>query len=137
MKIMGLDYGNARIGIAFSDLSEFLASPYSTLKRTTLENDLKYFKNLVDNFNVKKVVIGLPLEMSGNEGEISIQTKEFAKNLQEFCNVEIIFQDERLSSVEAEELLKETVKSWQKRKELLDQTAASIILQSYLDKKGD
>lgn len=135
MKIMGLDYGNARIGIAFSDSLEFLASPHSTLHRTNLEDDLKHLKNLIDNFSIKTVVIGLPLEMSGNAGEISSQTKAFAESLKNYCNVEIVFEDERLSSLEAEEYLKLTIKDWKKRKALLDQTAASIILQAYLDRK--
>lgn len=135
MKVMGLDYGKARIGVALSDIMGFLASPHSTLKRTTIENDINYLKKIIVDNNVSKVVVGLPLEMSGNKGSIAIDTEEFAKNLTKETGVEIIFVDERLSSVEAEEQLKLTIKSWEKRKQLLDQVSASIILQSYLDSK--
>jgi len=135
MKVMGLDYGKARIGVALSDIMGFLASPHSTLKRTTIQNDIEYLKKIINEFNVKTVVIGLPLEMSGNKGSIALDTEEFAETLKKEANVEIVFVDERLSSVEAEEQLKLTVKSWEKRKQLLDQVAASIILQSYLDRK--
>ena len=75
--------------------------------------------------------------MSGNEGEIAKLTKQFATTIQKETNCEIKFVDERLSSLEAEEQLKLTIKDWKKRKLLLDQVSASIILQSYLDRKGD
>ena len=135
MKIMGLDYGKARIGIALSDIMGFLATPHSTLKRTTIENDIEYLKKIINEFSVKTVVVGLPFEMSGNKGAIAKDTEEFADILKREANVEIVFVDERLSSFEAEEQLKLTIKSWEKRKQLLDQVAASIILQSYLDRK--
>ena len=135
MKVMGLDYGKARIGVALSDIMGFLASPYSTLKRTTIENDIEYLKKIINEFDVKTVVVGLPIEMSGNKGAIAQDTEEFAEILKREANVEIVFVDERLSSFEAEEQLKLTIKSWEKRKQLLDQVAASIILQSYLDRK--
>lgn len=135
MKVMGLDYGKARIGIALSDIMGFLASPHSTLKRTNLEADINYLKKIIVENAVQTVVIGLPLEMSGNKGAIALDTEEFAKTLSNETNVKIVFVDERLSSVEAEEQLKLTIKSWEKRKQLLDQVSASIILQSYLDSK--
>ena len=135
MKVMGLDYGKARIGVALSDIMGFLASPYSTLKRTTIENDIECLKKIIKEFDVKTVVVGLPIEMSGNKGAIAQDTEEFAEILKREANVEIVFVDERLSSFEAEEQLKLTIKSWEKRKQLLDQVAASIILQSYLDRK--
>lgn len=135
MKVMGLDYGKARIGVALSDIMGFLATPHSTLKRTTIEKDIEYLKKIINEFDVKTVVVGLPFEMSGNKGAIAKDTEEFACILKREANVEIVFVDERLSSVEAEEQLKLTIKSWEKRKQLLDQVAASIILQSYLDRK--
>ena len=134
-RLMGLDFGKARIGIAFSDIMGFLATPHSTLKRTNKEDDIKYLTNLINEKNVDTVVIGLPFEMSGNKGEIANAVEEFANKLKESANVKIVFVDERLSSVEAEEQLKQTIKSWEKRKQLLDQVSASIILQTYLDTK--
>ncbi|MBE5745831.1 MAG: Holliday junction resolvase RuvX [Clostridiales bacterium] len=135
MKVMGLDYGKARIGIALSDVMGFLATPFTTLKRTNLTEDISFLKKIILENSVKTVVIGLPLEMSGNKGSIAIETQEFAKLLSNEAEVEIVFVDERLSSIEAEEQLKLTIKSWEKRKQLLDQVAASIILQGYLDRK--
>lgn len=133
MKIMGLDYGERRIGIAFSDILGFLASPHSTLYRTTIDEDIEYLKKIIDENEVNTVVIGLPLEMSGNKGKTSSLVEEFAEKLKKATNVEIKFVDERLSSVEAEEYLRRTIKDWKKRKELLDSVSASIILQTYLD----
>ncbi|MGN1208169.1 MAG: Holliday junction resolvase RuvX [Christensenellales bacterium] len=135
MKIMGLDFGKARIGIALSDIMGFLASPYSTLNRTTEIEDLKFLDNIIKQYKIETVVMGYPFEMSGNRGEIAKAVEDFAEKLKEYSDVKIVFVDERLSSVEAEEQLKETVKDWKTRKKLLDQVSASIILQTYLDSK--
>lgn len=134
MKIMGIDFGLKRIGIALSDIMGFLASPYTTLYRTTLDEDLNFIKKIINENKVETVVFGLPLEMSGNSGEIVNCTKDFAERLKTLTGVKIVFVDERLSSIEAEEQLKLTIKDWKKRKLLLDQVSASIILQSYLDR---
>lgn len=134
MKIMGIDFGLKRIGIALSDIMGFLASPYTTLYRLEEQKDLEFIKKIITDNKVETVVFGLPLEMSGNSGEIVNYTKDFAEKLKNLTGVKIVFVDERLSSVEAEEQLKLTIKDWKKRKQLLDQVSASIILQSYLDR---
>lgn len=134
MKIMGIDFGLKRIGIALSDIMGFLASPYTTLYRTTMDEDLNFIKKIINENKVETVVFGLPLEMSGNSGVIVNFTKDFAERLKTLTGVKIVFVDERLSSIEAEEQLKLTIKDWKKRKLLLDQVSASIILQSYLDR---
>ena len=135
MKTMGLDFGLKRIGIALSDIMGFLATPLTTLNRTNLNDDINFLLKIIKENDVQTVVLGMPLEMSGNKGNIAKQTEEFAEILKDKANVNIVFVDERLSSLEAEEQLKLTIKSWEKRKKLLDQVAASIILQSYLDSK--
>ena len=112
-----------------------MASPLTTLKRTNLESDLVFLDNIIKQNNVSVVVIGYPYEMSGNKGKTVLLCEEFAQKLKDFSKVEIVFVDERLSSVEADEILKRTIKDWKKRKELLDQVSASIILQTYLDSK--
>lgn len=132
-KIMGLDYGDVRIGIAFSDLMGVIASAYETYKRVSEEKDLEHICNLIAEYDVKKVVIGLPYNMDGTEGIRAEVTKEFANKLIERAKVEIIYQDERLSSVSAEEALIEAGVRREKRKNLIDKVAASIILQCYLD----
>ena len=132
---MGIDFGLARIGIAFSDETKFLATPFITYRRKGEEQDIQYFLNLIKEKNVDEIVCGLPLNMQGEEQEIAKQTRAFMEKLKQFSNIEIEFVDERLSSSMAEEMLMETERDWKKRKEKLDAVAASIILQDYLDSK--
>ena len=133
MKTMGIDFGLARIGIALSDETKFLASPFITYKRKTEQEDLNYFANLIKEKKVDEIVCGLPYNMQGEEQEIAQKTREFMQKIQELTNIEIKFVDERLSSSVAEEMLKETERDWKKRKEKLDAVAAAVILQDYLD----
>lgn len=135
MKAMGIDFGLAKIGIALSDDTKFLASPFITYKRKTEQEDLIYFVNLIKDKKVDEIVCGLPYNMQGEEQEIAQKTREFMQKLQELTNLKIEFVDERLSSSMAEEMLRETERDWKKRKEKLDAVAASIILQDYLDFK--
>lgn len=133
MKTMGIDFGLARIGIALSDDTKFLASPFETYKRKCEELDIQHIVEIVKSKNVDEIVCGLPMNMAGEEQEIAKKTRDFMLKLQEQINIKIEFVDERLSSLMAEEMLKETEKDWKKRKEKLDAVAASIILQDYLD----
>lgn len=133
MKAMGIDFGLARIGIAFSDDTKFLASPFVTYKRKEMEQDLNYFVTLINEKKVDEIVCGLPMNMQGEEQEIAKKTREFMAKLQEKIEISVQFVDERLSSVLAEEMLRETERDWKKRKEKLDSVSASIILQDYLD----
>lgn len=136
MKAMGIDFGLARIGVAFSDDTKFLASPYKTYHRKNIEADLEYFVNIIKENKVDEIVCGLPMNMAGEEQEIAKKTREFMSNLQKkLKDINIVFVDERLSSVMAEEMLKETERDWKKRKERLDSVSASIILQDYLDER--
>ena len=130
---MGIDFGLSRIGIALSDDTKFLATPFETYKRKGDEIDLEYLINLINTKKVDEIVCGLPMNMAGEEQEIAKRTREFMLHLQEKLEIKIEFVDERLSSLMAEELLKETERDWKKRKEKLDAVAASIILQDYLD----
>ena len=135
MKAMGIDFGLARIGIALSDDTKFLASPYLTYKRKGEEQDILYFTNLIKEKQVDEIICGLPYNMQGEEQEIAQHTRSFMQKLSVSSGLEIKFVDERLSSSMAEEMLKETEKDWKKRKEKLDAVAASIILQDYLDER--
>jgi putative Holliday junction resolvase len=130
---MGLDYGNARIGVAFSDLSNTIASADHIYKTTVREKDLQYFAGLIKEKSVDMVVFGLPLQTDGQESEMCKVVREFAEQLSNLTGVKIAFQDERYTSFEAEEYLKEAKIKWEKRKELLDKISAQIILQNYLD----
>ena len=130
---MGLDFGKARIGVAFSDLSSTIASADHVRKSQGEENDLNYFANLIKEKSVDEVVFGLPLKTDGTESEMSLIVRSFAEKLEKVSGVQVCFQDERLTSFEAEEYLKEAGIKWEKRKELLDKVSAQIILQNYLD----
>jgi len=135
MKAMGIDFGLKRIGVAFSDETKFLASPFNVYYRKTEEEDLLYLTNLISQNKVDEIVCGLPLTMSGEEGEIAKHTKAFMAKLLLNQKLKLVFVDERLSSVLAEEILAKQEKDWRKRKLKLDAVAASIILQDYLDRR--
>lgn len=135
MKAMGIDFGLARIGIALSDDTKFLATPFQTYKRAGTEQDIQHLLDIIKTKNVDEMVCGLPMNMAGDEQEIAKKTREFMSILNEKIDININYVDERLSSLMAEEMLKETERDWKKRKEKLDAVAASIILQDYLDGK--
>lgn len=132
-KVMGLDYGEVRIGISFSDMTRLIASPFETFTRKNLDYDLAYLSNLIKEKGVKKVVFGLPLNMDGSEGERVQATREFAKQLVERSGIAVDFMDERLTSVSAENILVQANVRRDKRKKVIDKLAATIILQEYLD----
>ena len=133
MKAMGIDFGLARIGIALSDDTKFLASPFITYKRKGDEQDILYLTNLIKEKNVDQIICGLPYNMQGEEQAIAQHTRNFMQQLTSATGMQVVFVDERLSSSMAEEMLSVTEKDWKKRKEKLDAVAASIILQDYLD----
>lgn len=132
---MGIDFGMARIGIALSDETKFLATPFETYKRKNKQEDLNHIINIIKERNVDEIVCGLPYNMQGEEQDIAQQTRDFMNELLNLCSIKVEFVDERLSSIMAEEMLKSTERDWKKRKEKLDAVAASIILQDYLDSK--
>ena len=133
-KKIGLDIGTVRIGIATSDLLGIIASSYEVYKRRNLFLDAKYIASLADKLDADLFVIGLPLKMDGSEGDSVKMVKDFAEELQKYSSVPIVFQDERLSTVSAERILIESNMRREKRKGVIDQIAATIILQNYLDK---
>ena len=133
-KIIGLDIGTVRIGIATSDILGILASPYEVYKRRNMYLDVRYMKTIQDKLDADTFVIGLPLKLSGEEGESVQMVKDFAEELSKITDAKIVFQDERLSTVSAERILIESNMRREKRKNVVDQVAATIILQNYLDK---
>ena len=132
-RVMALDYGDVRIGIALSDVTRFLASGLENYNRVSLDSDCKHISQLVTNNNVKVIVIGLPLNMDGSSGVRVEKTKEFAEELRKYTDAKIEFLDERLTSVSAEKILISADVSRKKRKQVLDKLSATIILQDYLD----
>ncbi len=135
-RIMALDFGDARIGIAMSDIMKIIANGYETYKRTSEDKDLAYIASLVKPNLVDEIVFGLPVNMDGTEGDRAIKTREFAIKLGELLQgIKISFQDERLTTVTGERMLIEAGVRREKRKGVIDKIAATIILQQYLDCK--
>ena len=129
---MGLDYGDVRIGIALSDLSRTIANGLETYKCKNSEQDIAYITNLAKQNDVALFVMGLPLNMDGSEGARAEKTRAFGAKLEEISGIPVEFVDERLTSVEAEELLISAGVRREKRKEVIDKVAATLILESYL-----
>ena len=136
MKIISLDIGTVRIGIATSDIMEIIASAYEVYRRKNLNEDVKYIASLVSKLDAGEIVIGLPLKLDGSEGQSVEMAREFGEKLAQLVAVPIVYQDERLSTVSAERILIESGVRREKRKDKIDSIAATIILQTYLDKKS-
>lgn len=133
MRIMALDYGEQRIGIAMTDLLKMLASPYDIYYRKQTDEDYNFFLALIKEQEVDTIVMGLPTNMEGEEQEITQKARNFGAKLQKLSNCKLVFVDERMSSVIADDILKQTERDWKKRKAQLDKYAAMVILQDYLD----
>ena len=136
MKILALDIGTVRIGIATSDIMEIIASAYEVYRRKNLDADVKYIADIVSKLEVGEIVIGLPLKLDGTEGQSVELARDFGEKLKELVNLPIVYQDERLSTVTAQKILIESGMRREKRKDKVDSIAATIILQTYLDKKS-
>ncbi len=136
MRKMGLDYGDVRIGIAFSDLLGIIANGYESYTRINLDKDLDYLSNLAKKNDVDEIIIGLPINMDGTEGERVVKTREFGSLLSKCSGLKVNYIDERLSSVSAERLLIEADVRRENRKKVIDKVSATIILQSFLDKNS-
>ncbi len=134
MRKMSLDLGDRRIGIALSDLMGIIASGYETYTRCgNAQKDLDYIVSLIKEKQVDTVVLGLPVNMDGTEGERALLSREFGEKLKALVDVKVDFLDERLTTVSAERLLISADVRREKRKTVIDKIAATIILQDYLD----
>jgi putative Holliday junction resolvase len=135
LRKIALDIGDVRIGIATSDPMGIIASGFQTYTRTKdNEKDLQYFAKLASDNSCDTFVLGLPINMDGTEGERVKLVREFGENLKNYTDVKIVYQDERWSTVSAEKMLIETGVRREKRKTVVDKVAATIILQSYLNR---
>lgn len=136
-RVIGLDIGTKRIGIALSDPLLITAQPFTTIDRKPEKDAIDKIANIIKEYSVEKIVAGLPLMMNGDFGPQAQDCEEFAKKIEQKTNINVIFVDERLTSFEAEEILKAQKVKYTKDKGKVDMIAASIILQEYLDTKGD
>ena len=136
-RMMALDVGDKRIGIAISDELGISAQPLSTLERRSgFKADLNEIARIVEEYKVSKVVIGVPINMDGSEGEQSAKALEFAERLRRRIRISVDTWDERLTTAQAERSLIALDKSRAKRKEVVDQLAAALILENYMAAKG-
>ncbi|SDK53355.1 putative holliday junction resolvase [Natronincola ferrireducens] len=132
-RFMGLDVGDKRIGVALSDLMGWTAQGLETVERTNLKKDLQRLEEIIKANEVEKIVVGLPKNMNGTLGPQSEKVLEFTERLKKRTDKEIIFWDERLTTVAAEKSLIQADMSRKKRKTVIDKVAATYILQNYLD----
>lgn len=135
-RTMSLDLGEVRIGIALSDIMNIIANGLETYNRQSIEKDVEHIANLVKEHNVKVIVLGLPINMDGTKGERVEKTYAFAEELKKVVDCKIEYMDERLTTVTAERVLIDGNVRREKRKQVIDKLAATIILQSYLDMKS-
>lgn len=139
MRIVGLDVGDRRIGIAISDASLTLARPVSVLRPLSLNADAaRLVANEIERLSTAEepiscVVVGLPRRLDGSASDMTARVAAFAAELGRVTQLQVVLQDERLTSREAERRLALTDKNWRTRKKRLDAAAAAIILQDYLD----
>ena len=135
-RIMALDVGDVRIGIAVSDLMGIIANPLETYTRKgVLDTDAEYIANLAKEKEVSLIVSGLPLGLKGQENDQTAKTREFIDKLKEVCDVPIEYLDERFTTLSAVRVLIVGNVRRENRKKVIDKVAATIILQNYLDRK--
>ena len=138
MRVLGVDFGRKRIGLAISDASATLARPWQAIAAGLTPKDsaaavAAILRDAAGDDLVHAVVVGLPRRLSGEDTDQTAPTREFAAALGELAGVPVYLQDERLTSIEAEARLAVRERDWRKRKAKIDATAAAIILQDYLD----
>lgn len=135
MRILGLDIGEKRIGVAVSDELGVTAQGLCTLNRNSMEDDIRRLAEVVQRWSAQKIVAGLPRNMNGTYGPQVAMVKEFMDRFQSEIEIEVIYQDERLSTAAARQTLLEGAVRRHKRKQVIDKIAAALILQSYLDRQ--
>ncbi len=134
MRIMALDVGSRTIGIACSDALLMTAQGIETIRRTSLENDFNRLRELISEYEVHELVVGMPKNMNGTKGERAEKTEEFVEKMKAVIDLPVTFWDERLSTVMAERQLIAADVSRKKRKGVIDKMAAVVFLQGYLDR---
>lgn len=136
MRVIGLDYGTKTVGVAVSDALGITAQGVETIERpqaNKLRKTLARIEQLIQEYNAEKIVLGCPLNMNSTEGPRVQATMEFKQMLERRTGLEVILQDERLTTVSAERILMESGVRRENRKDVIDKIAAGIILQTWLD----
>ncbi|NJO07753.1 MAG: Holliday junction resolvase RuvX, partial [Chloroflexaceae bacterium] len=132
-RVLALDVGGRRIGVALSDEAGLMAMPLTTLKADPRDRTLAHIEALVQEYNVDELVVGLPLTMSGEIGPQAQTVQQFVERLKQILPMPIHLFDERLTTVVAEQMMRDLGIKPEKRRQRIDEVAATIILQDYLD----
>ena len=136
-RILAIDYGDSKVGLAISDLMKIIAKPYKTIKNISQKNVINNIKEIIDDKSIEEIVIGLPKTLKNTFSQQTIKVEAFAQKLEIKIDIPLIRYDERLSSIEAKRsLIFQGIKTGH-NKEYIDMTAAAIFLQSYLDEKSN
>lgn len=133
-RIVAIDYGKKRIGLAYTDPTKTIASPYKTIQaqgnfKLTIDHLLR---EIQEKQPIEKFVMGLPLHMSGHESEMSQEVKKFGELLHQISGIEVLYMDERLSTAMVDKMMQEVGMNRKKRAQEKDHLSASILLESYL-----
>lgn len=135
MRILGIDYGDRKIGLAVSDSLGITAQPLMSYSRKTKKEDAQYFKRVAEEYEIQKVIVGLPLKMDGSSGTRAEKTRKFARWLEQVLNRPVHLWDERLTTKQAIKILSEQKLAPKAKKKVEDQISAMIILSTYLESK--
>ena len=136
MRFMGLDYGAKTVGVALSDTLLLTAEPFETVFRTEenkLRKTLRRLEEIAAGYEVSLIVVGLPLNMDGTDSEQTKKAREFAETLKRRTGLPVVFQDERLTTFAADEVLEESGIAKKDRKQVIDRIAAALILKEYME----
>jgi putative Holliday junction resolvase len=136
LRVLGIDYGDRKIGLAVSDRLRITAQPLTNYRRKTEKEDADYFQRVVSEYEITEVVVGLPLRMDGSSGTRVEKTREFARWLERILALPVLFWDERLTTKQANQILSQRKIKPKIKKDVEDQVSAMIILSTYLESKG-
>ncbi len=131
---MGIDFGEVRIGIALSDPLQIISQPYRVIPND--DDTISEIKNIIKSEEVRKIILGLPLNLNGEDTKKTLEVREFSEVLKSNVNIPVIFWDERYTSVEANEELKHMGYGIAESRKVIDKVAASIILKNYMENQA-
>ncbi len=131
LRLMGIDFGEVRIGIALSDPLQIISQPFLVLANN--ENTINEIQNIIKTEEVEKIILGLPQNLDGEDTKKTLEVREFAEELKSNIDIPLFFWDERYSSVEANEQLKQMGYTILESRKVVDKVAASIILKNYME----
>jgi len=136
LKVLGLDVGESRIGVAVGDISGIVVSPLDAIHRSTFQEDFSAIAHLVEYYGIGSIVVGLPISLNGRIERQGKLVRGFIRSLTKESTVPVHFQDERFSTIEAERLLREAGHQPSRDKGLLDSASAAVILRAYLNSQA-